>query len=259
MSDNASETSTSSGDPANASAYGFPHAVWRGAKWISLGRFGGIRIAADAGLLILILAMFVLGLMSPTPGPRIVAIGLVLASVVIHELGHAAMARLLGVTVGGVYLHIVSFASIDTGDPQSRDVARKTCWIALAGPLASLLVAGLCLCLGARFDVSGEPIERVVDLPPLDLLLWVNAAMGGINLLPALPVDGGRAIDAQIRPRVSLARRRRILIGLGMGVALLLGWWGSRSVSSLRLPVMLLALIFLLAAIRLFATPLRRR
>ncbi len=245
---------TSRGDAASQGQLG----LWRGAKWIRLGRVAGVSIAIDAGLLVLLAGGLVLGLAAPSPGTRALSIALVLASVVVHELGHALMARTLGVSVGGVYLHVVPFAAIDAGEPESKSDGNKMLCIALAGPMASMLVASVCWLLGARFALGDTSAERLLDLPPLTLLLWVNAVMGTVNLLPALPVDGGRALEAWVRPRVSWRRRHGILAGCGWAVALGVAVVAYVTSMPLRLPIALLAGIFLLTAIHLGTAIFRR-
>lgn len=109
------------------------------------------------------------------------------ASILLHELGHAVTARRRGIAVPGITLFVLGGVARIADEPAT---ARDELRIAGAGPLVSFLLAALssiALILGAR----GALVS-----PTLFYLALVNAALGLFNLLPALPLDGGRMLRA---------------------------------------------------------------
>jgi Zn-dependent protease/CBS domain-containing protein len=165
-------------------------------------------------------------------------VGIVFASVVLHELGHALMARGSGIPAKGIILlpiggvtvleeaHIVT----DPANSWKRDIR-----IAVAGPMVNLFIAGAAvLVLIAAipgFSVTTKPLLHSSAL--YRSIVWVNLYLGLFNLLPAYPMDGGRVLRAIFSRRMDMvaATQRAIRIGnifsiLFMMVGMLLGnWW----------------------------------
>jgi Zn-dependent protease len=88
--------------------------------------------------------------------------------------------------------------------------ARDEIEIAIAGPLVSLALAGIGLGLGAA---TGVPI--------LAWLGWVNLALGLFNLIPALPMDGGRILRASLAGRLGYQRATEVSITVARVFAVL--------------------------------------
>jgi Zn-dependent protease len=120
----------------------------------------------------------------------IVAAGFFVSST-IHDLVHALVARRRGVAVPSI---AVSFFGGSTPLDPTAPSARDDLAIALAGPLASLGVAGACGVLGAGAAAIGGDATAVATI--LAALLILNLLLGGLNLVPAYPLDGGRVIRA---------------------------------------------------------------
>lgn len=140
---------------------------------------------------------------------------LLLVSVLLHELGHAVVARRLGIGVRGITLEIFGGYTELAGDaPNPRGEAL----IALAGPAVSL-VLGLAAAVGAVLLPTGTPLYQVVFLVAL-----ANIIVALFNMLPGLPLDGGRALRAvvwagsgsQLRGTMVAARAGQV-IGAGTG------------------------------------------
>lgn len=184
-------------------------------RWIPLGRVGGLRFFLDPIFVLAVVLLVWLGDdRSPWSG-RLLLVAVMLASVLWHELGHALTARVLGLRVSGIYLHLLPFAYVDRGAP--RDELR----VALAGPAASLLAA--CgLALGPQ-RMSMDPSAWTNQ--PLGFALLVNTLMGVVNLLPALPLDGGRALGALLRQRLAPSQTRRVMRIAGVLVSAGLVAW----------------------------------
>jgi Zn-dependent protease len=119
-------------------------------------------------------------------------------SVLLHELGHALMARHLGVPVSGIELHFFGGAAQMTNLPRTPgdEIA-----VAAAGPAVSFALAGL-----------GHGFALLTGVPIFALFGWVNLVLGAFNLLPAFPSDGGRIL------RAWLARRRGLLPATDLAV-----------------------------------------
>ena len=195
----------------------------RGA-WIPLGRVAGIRLFADPMLFVALGLLYLLLAEGAPPLQRLLLAGIVLASVLIHELGHALVARLRGLRVGGIYLHLLPFAYVQRGS--HADVWR----VALGGPAMSLAVGGaLFAVLTFTGSLEVEPSEASPWLRPFAFAAVLNLAMGAINLLPTVPLDGGRALAAVLRERLSKEVTRRVMVlasvGIGGAIACLAFLW----------------------------------
>src|SRR6478735_3886543 len=107
---------------------------------------------------------------------------LAFASIVLHELGHALVARRLGVRVSGIELGFFGGAAKMVELPRT---ANHELAIAAAGPAVSLMLGGVGFGLGVA-----------LHSPLLTWLGWTNIILAGFNLIPALPMDGGRILRA---------------------------------------------------------------
>ena len=119
----------------------------------------------------------------------LVAAGFFVSST-IHDLVHALVARSRGLAVQAI---AISFFGGSTPLDPTAPSARDDLVIALSGPLASLLVAGACGVLGiaAAAAGGGETLITVIAA-----MLVLNLLLGGVNLVPAYPLDGGRVVRA---------------------------------------------------------------
>jgi Zn-dependent protease len=100
-------------------------------------------------------------------------------------------------------------------------------WIALAGPLVNVVIAGL---LFGFLTMSGT-VNQLVPLPPLGVaflshLMAINVMLVLFNLIPAFPMDGGRVLRALLAMRFGQIRATEIAVGLGMFLAVLMGVLG---------------------------------
>jgi len=146
-------------------------------------------------------------------------------SVVLHELGHALVARAQGQPVRQITLFIFGGAAEISGEP---DTARKELLLALVGPGVSLL-------LGLVFLGVGWLAATVPWLSTMALYLGsVNLALGVFNLVPGFPLDGGRVLRAIIWARTgsnTVATQWAVRVGRTiafclMGLGLLLALQG---------------------------------
>lgn len=109
--------------------------------------------------------------------------------VLAHELGHTAVSLALGQPVHRVVIFLLGGVSEIEGEiGRPRDEVL----IALAGPLVSLALAG-----GAWAGLSATTANTVPAVL-FALLTWSNLIVAVFNLLPGLPLDGGRAVRAAV-------------------------------------------------------------
>ena len=144
---------------------------------------------------------------------------LFLLSALAHELGHALVARRAGVPGGPVIVYFfggAATAGLETRRP--RDEAA----VALAGPLVSLAIGTAALGLAGWLDPTGTGPAAI--LGQIALLVGIlDLILGGANLLPAYPLDGGRLVRAVGWQRTGdPVRGLRIAaqVGRGLGLAL---------------------------------------
>ena len=133
----------------------------------------------------------------------------------VHELGHAAAIRLLGGRVEEIEL--TGVGAVLSPRRERLFSYREECAVALAGPMASFLLALLAGDWGRRFG-SGDGY----------LLAGLSLALAVFNLIPAGPLDGGRVLRAAVSRFWGPNRGERISRGvtgaLGAGLAAL-GLW----------------------------------
>jgi len=161
----------------------------------------------------------------------------------LHELGHAVVARGDGVGVDGVTLWMFGgVARLRSRPPTAAAEAR----IALAGPAATGLTAGGFWLMAALADGGGRPSMTVAMF---DWLSRTNLMLLALNLLPALPLDGGRVLGATVwgatgrrHTGETWAARAGWLIGGGLGIYGLLALRDDRATGTWALVVALFVL-----------------
>lgn len=201
------------------------------ASTITLGRVAGIEIGINWTWLGIFALIFwsLAGVEFPADAPGrawptyalmgIVATAAFFASLILHELGHAIQARRDGVRTEGITLWLFGGVAKIAGEFPSAGAELR---IALAGPLVTLAIAAAALLATAAWPQAGA-VRSV-----LAWLGYINVALLVFNLIPALPLDGGRVLRALLWARtrdltVATHRATRVgsvlaavLIGLGI-------------------------------------------
>ncbi|MFH2009722.1 MAG: M50 family metallopeptidase [bacterium] len=157
-----------------------------------IGTLLGFRLEISFSfLIILALFMFMNGIVT-----GLVLAAVVFTSVVLHELGHAVVARRLGIAIRGIELHILGGAAKMARMPKT---ARDEILIAIAGPGVSFALgaAGLAAYFATRWTGFGT-------------IALINLGLGVFNLLPALPMDGGRVLRAALSQRMGRYRATHV-------------------------------------------------
>jgi Zn-dependent protease len=109
-------------------------------------------------------------------------------SVLLHEASHAVVAQRLGFPVSSITLHFLGGMTAVEGEARTP---RQEFWIAVVGPLTSLAVG-----LVALATLFAEP-EGLIRLG-LEGLAGANLLVGILNLVPGLPLDGGRVLKSAV-------------------------------------------------------------
>jgi len=119
-------------------------------------------------------------------GPAIAAISgllgaLLFGSVLLHELGHALVAKHYNIDTHSIVLLPIGGMAMISKEP---DEPRAEIYIALAGPAVNVVIFLPCA------------VAAYLGIPLAYELAVLNLAMGIFNLLPAFPMDGGRVLRA---------------------------------------------------------------
>jgi Zn-dependent protease len=136
------------------------------------------------------------------------------ASVVLHELGHAVVARRYGIEMKGITLFVFGGVAEMAGEPPS---AKAEFMVAVAGPIVSIALAGL-------FFLVSQPALPVQVHGVTAYLAFINFMLVIFNMVPAFPLDGGRVLRSILwhaRDNLTWATKITSQIGAGFGVALI--------------------------------------
>jgi len=197
---------------------------------IKLGRFSGIEVGLHYSWF-LIAALMVLSLgqrfrqinqswsTSEIWIAALLTAALFFVSLLLHELAHSLVAQKRGLKVAAITLFALGGVSQIQDDAPD---AKTEFWVAIAGPIASLMIGFGCLgiALGLGWQRSTEP-----QTPVTAILVWlgyINIALAAFNMIPALPLDGGRVLRSIVWAATKNAgRSTRVAAGLGQVIALL--------------------------------------
>lgn len=157
-------------------------------------------------------------------------VAVIIVSVLLHELGHAVSAQALGVPVRHIALTwFGGYAAFWVAPTHWRDAI-----IAFAGPALNLATAAFLFSVATTFPAAGGILQPsasadlIINIREPGLLedvvrtgAYVNLALGILNLLPGLPLDGGHILRAVLASQMSegranwLAAWAGVLIGAG--------------------------------------------
>lgn len=145
-------------------------------------------------------------------------------SVLLHELGHALVARRYGIRT----LEIVMFPIGGLARLDRLPKAKEELWIALAGPAVNVVIASV-LIGWLSFQNGLIPFTDLAD--PTDGNLGHRIAAGNLllaafNMLPAFPMDGGRVLRSLLALRKTEEEATRIAASAGQFLAVLMGLFG---------------------------------
>lgn len=177
-----------------------------------------VRVHATFALLVLLVAA---GSTAPDQPGVLSASGwlvMLFACVVVHELSHSLVARRYGIPIDEIELLPIGGVSKMARTPEDPAVELR---IAAAGPIASVALA---CAFAAVAALAGVPLwpPTLYGGPVVARLAWVNLMLAGFNLLPALPLDGGRVLRALLEPRAGRQRATHVAAAAARALAALM-------------------------------------
>ena len=189
---------------------------------LRIGQIGGVDVLVRsswllvAALIAVLLAPRVEQVQPGLGGWKYVA-GLAFAvllylSVLLHEMSHALMAKRYGLPVRSITLHFLGGVTEIEGEP---DTPRREFGVSVVGPLTSVAVG---LAFLALWFVTPEGLLRMA----VEGLAGANLIVGVLNLVPGLPLDGGRVLRAAVWKVTGSPYRGTIVAGWGGRVVALL-------------------------------------
>lgn len=171
-----------------------------------IGKIAGVKLRFNIFFLGLCLIYTLLGM-----GIEILVI---LAALLIHEVAHAIMGKALGIKV--LEIELLPFGGQAKLEDFTGLQPSKEIYIALAGPLISLSVAAAFYFLGLA-----EKYDYV------NYIIKINLLLGLFNLLPALPLDGGRILRSLLSSLKGFRRATAISASIGKILAVIITVYGA--------------------------------
>jgi Zn-dependent protease/CBS domain-containing protein len=202
-------------------------------KWsFKLGRFLGIDVYIHLTFLLLLafigMAHWMAGADLGAALSGVLFFVGIFFCVLLHEYGHALMARRFG--IGTRDITLLPFGGVAQLE-RMPDKPAQELWVALAGPAVNVVIAAG---LGFWLYLTGtwEPLAALgpVDGNLIERLMSVNIFLVLFNMLPAFPMDGGRVLRALLAMRLDYTRATNIAATVGKvmaGIFAVLGFLGN--------------------------------
>jgi Zn-dependent protease/predicted transcriptional regulator len=144
---------------------------------------------------------------------------LVFGSVLFHELAHSLVAQKQGEEVQDITLFILGGVARISDEPKTP---QKEFFMALVGPVSSFFLAAFFLLVSLLIASVSKPLQVAAAY-----LAYINAILGGFNLLPGFPMDGGRVLRAIVwKATGDLRKATRVASSVGQAIAFFLIFMG---------------------------------
>ncbi len=187
---------------------------------VGIGSVFGVPIRLHFTFLLLMVLLMVFGFNGTESGViQVLYIGLLFLSVLLHEIGHSLVSTRYGIKT----IEIIVFPIGGIARLERQPKPQEEFWIAVSGPLVNLAIS-LALFIYIGNTRGMEAIFQPSDTNLTERLAYGNLALAIFNLLPAFPMDGGRALRSVIARFRSEAEATRIASASGrilaMGLAI---------------------------------------
>ena len=116
-------------------------------------------------------------------------------SILLHELSHAAVAKLRGIPVRAITLF--ALGGVAQIEKDAAD-AKSEFWMGIVGPISSIVIGVVCLAVAW---LLGWNFSTETDSPAMAMFMWlgfINIALAIFNMIPGFPLDGGRVLRAVV-------------------------------------------------------------
>ena len=154
-------------------------------------------------------------------------VGLIIAvfgCVVLHELGHAFMARRFQIPTLDITMYPIGGVARLKRMPEKP---KEEFLIAIAGPAVNLGIAGVLFVLNSVFQATITLHEALTtQANVLGLLMWINLGLVVFNMIPAFPMDGGRVLRAGLATQLDYRNATHIASLIGQVIAVGFGIYG---------------------------------
>jgi Zn-dependent protease len=146
----------------------------------------------------------------------LMALAVIIVSILVHELGHAFVARRMGLGPVRIVLHGFGGLTHFSKRPDNR----QGVIVSLAGPVAGMALGILSwLIAGAILG----PQSHFLTVLGFQLLIWINIFWSFFNLLPMYPLDGGQVLWHALALKMPPGRARRITKQISMATSVGVG------------------------------------
>ncbi len=194
-------------------------------KWsLSLGRIAGIKVFIHWTFLILVAWIVIQSSLAGQTTEQILwtlaFLAVIFLCVFFHEMGHALTARRYHIRTRDITLLPIGGLARFENLPEDP---KQELLVALAGPAVNLVIAGL-IYLGLSttgiLDVEALDIDGINQNNFLYMVFAANFVLAIFNLIPAFPMDGGRAFRALLSFKMNRVKATRAAAGLGQVLAI---------------------------------------
>lgn len=196
---------------------------------LSLGRYFGVELRLHALTLVLLPVLMTVGASTGAGGFRAFALWLLmLLAVLVREIGRTLALEAAGIPISRLVL-LPTGATPPLDEPEVKLSEFRERLVALAGPVSNFGV-GLTMALLMFAATSHVRLFERPWFSPGHLLraaIWSQILLGGLNLLPAVPLDAGVLLRRQLQRVRGVNAGSRSAAGIGQSVALLLVVLGS--------------------------------
>jgi Zn-dependent protease len=185
----------------------------------------GVPIRLHFTFVLLLIGLVVIGLSSnQSPGNYTLFVLAVIASVLLHEFGHALVSSHYRIRTIEIVMYPIGGVARLERPPKPWEEF----WIALTGPAVNLAIAAsiFALLYSQKRPINLFALVQPSDVNLADRIALANLILAGFNLLPAFPMDGGRMLRAVLSRMKSEYEATRIATWSGRMLAISMGLYG---------------------------------